>query len=93
MLKKPNHCDVKVKVFNVTPAEKMNAVCPNKHGNSVTILNLSTSAWIGSTQPLITFILQPSWAEVDDLNIVTEFPCFLGLTVCAAAGLSLKSLH
>ena len=56
-------------------------MCPNKHGNSVTILNYSTSAWLAGTQPLHTFILQPSWAEVDKLNIVTEFPCVLGLTV------------
>ena len=25
--------------------------------------------------------LQTSWAEVDNLNVVTEFPCSLGLTV------------
>ena len=56
-------------------------MCPNKHGNSLTILNLSTSAWLSGTHFLNTFILQPSWAEVDQLNIVTEFPCLLGLTV------------
>ena len=33
------------------------------------------------TQPLHTFILQPSWAEVDKLIIDTKFPCLLGLTV------------
>ena len=58
-----------------------NTVCPNKHGNSVTTLNKSTSAWLADTQPLHSFILQPSWAEEDKLNIVTEFPCLLGLTV------------
>ena len=56
-------------------------VSPNKHGNSVTILNLSTLPCVAGTQPLHTFILQPSWVEVDKINIVTEFPCLLGLTV------------
>ena len=28
-----------------------------------------------------TYILQPSWAEEDQLFIVTEFSCLLGLTV------------
>ena len=41
------------------------SVCLNKHGNSVTIL---------------TNLPPPSWAEVDKLNIVTEFQCLLGLT-------------
>ena len=36
---------------------------------------------MAGTQPLNTFILQPRCAEVDKLNIVTEFPCLLGLTV------------
>ena len=49
---------------------------PNKHGNSVTILNKSTSAWLARMQPLNTFILQPTWVEVDKLNIISEFPCF-----------------
>ena len=31
-------------------------VSPNKHGNSNTKLNLSTSAWVAGTQPLHTFI-------------------------------------
>ena len=44
-------------------------------------INPSTSAWLAGKQPLNTFTLQPSWAEVDKINIVTEFPCFLGLTV------------
>ena len=59
----------------------IHTVCPNKNGNSVTILNYSTSPWLAGTQPLNIFILQPSGAEVDKLNIVTEFPCLLGLTV------------
>ena len=59
-----------------------NTVCPYKHGTLGTILNLSTSAWIAGTQSLNTFILQPSWTEVDKLNIVIEFPCLLGPTVC-----------
>ena len=44
-------------------------MCPNKHGNS------------DSAQPLNTFILPTSWAEVTKLNIVAEFPGYLGLTV------------
>ena len=31
--------------------------------------------------PLPKFILHTRWAKVDTLNIVTEFPCLLGLTV------------
>ena len=32
-------------------------VSPNKHGNSVTILNKSSSAWLAGTQPLNTFTI------------------------------------
>ena len=63
------------------PGKGRTTVCPNKHGNSVTMLNLSTSACLACTQPLNTFILQTSWTEVDKLNIVIEFLCLLGLTV------------
>ena len=52
---------------------------PNKHGNSVTILNNSTLPLLAGSQPLRTFILQPSRAEVD--YIVTEFTFLLGLAV------------
>ena len=41
-------------------------VRPNKHENSVTMLkNLSTLPLLAGSQPLHTFILQPSWVEVD----------------------------
>ena len=59
-------------------------VCPNKHGNSV---------WLADTQPLHTFILPSSWAEVDKLNIVTAFPCLLGLTVEAVNFCIERSLY
>ena len=60
-------------VFNLYPGIQMfkskvhdiHTVCPNKHGNSVTILDLSTSAWLDDINSLI---LQPSWAEVDKLK-------------------------
>ena len=34
-----------------------NTVSPNKHGSSVTILDLSTSVWLAGTQPLNTYIM------------------------------------
>ena len=44
----------------------------------MTILNHSVSTWLAGTQPFHTlFIQQSSGAEVDKLNIVTEFPCLL----------------
>ena len=42
---------------------------------------ISTSAWLAGTKPFHTFILQSSWPEVDMLNVVTEFPCLLGLVL------------
>ena len=44
----------------------------------MTIIKQSTLPLLPGTQPLHTFILQPSWAEVGKLNIVTEIPFFLG---------------
>ena len=51
-------------------------------------LNLAT--WLPGTQPFNIFIYQPSWAEVEKLNIVTEFPCLLRLTVDILRSLNKK---
>ena len=59
----------------------VHTVSPNKQVNLVTILNLRLASWHATSQALNTFTKQPSWAEVDKLNIVFEFLCLLGLTV------------
>ena len=51
----------------------------------MTTLNESTSDWLAGMQPLNLFILQPSLAELDKVNIVTEFIYLLGLTVLNTA--------
>ena len=43
-------------------------------------------AELADTQPLQTSFLQLRWSEVDKLNIVTKFPCLLGLPVCTEQG-------
>ena len=53
---------------------------PNKHGNSVTIFNLSTSTHQGCKVNVLRGCMPASQAEVDSFNI-TEFPCLLGHTV------------
>ena len=52
---------------------------PNKHGNSMTILNSSTLPLFAGTQPLHTFIVQCTTylgGGRHTVDIVTEFPCF-----------------
>ena len=49
-------------------------VSPNKHGNS-------TSAQLDSKINKLRGCVSASQTEVDKFNIVTEFPCLLGLTV------------
>ena len=51
-----------------------NTVSPNKHGNSMTII----ASWHATSQYIF---LQSSWAEVDKLNNITEYPFLLGLTI------------
>ena len=56
-------------------------VSPNKHGNSVTIFNLSTSVQLGCKINVLRGCVPIRQAEVDYFNIVTELPCLLGHTV------------
>ena len=58
-----------------------NTLSPNKHGNSVTVFNLSTSAQLGCKINVLRGCVPANQAEVDTFNIVTEFPCLLGHTV------------
>ena len=57
---------------------------PSKHGSSVTIFDLSTSAQIGDKINVWRGCVSASQAEVDYFGIVTEFPCLLGHTVYPA---------
>ena len=53
-------------------------VSPNKHGNSMTIFNLSTSAQLGCKVNVLRGCVPANQAEVDyKFNIVTELPCLL----------------
>ena len=57
------------------------SVSPNKHGNSVTIFPLSTSAQLGCKVNVWRGCVPVSQVEADKFDIVTEFPCLLGLNV------------
>ena len=54
---------------------------PNKHGNSVTIFKLYTSAQLDCKINVLRGFVPTSQAKVDYLNLVTELPCLLVLTV------------
>ena len=55
---------------------------PEKHGNSMTIVNMSTSTQVDCKINVWRGCVPASQAEVDQFNIVTEFLCLSGLTVC-----------
>ena len=59
----------------------LNTVSPNKHGNSVTIFILSTSAQLGCKIKVWRGCVPANQAQVDQFDIVTVFPCLLGHTV------------
>ena len=71
----PNNRGSNICLFRIYSVGQDDAVSPNKHGNSVTIFNLPTSAQLGCKINVLRDCVPASQAEVDYFNIVTEFPC------------------